>query len=105
MPACCLCVCVLVASSDQALFIQIPFKYSKYLGHFANKIPIFLQIIETWKFEGVGSDVFLGSSHALDFERAGEAELPRYASNRHGVGFDERGTWTLMLSGWHLENS
>eukprot|EP00435_Cladocopium_sp_Y103_P062236 s1365_g23.t2 len=31
---------------------------------------------------GIGQDVFLGSSHALDFERAGEAELPRYESNR-----------------------
>ncbi|CAK9115794.1 unnamed protein product [Durusdinium trenchii] len=32
---------------------------------------------------GVGREVFLGSSHALDFERAGETELPRYDANRY----------------------
>ena len=31
---------------------------------------------------GQGQEQFVGSMHALDFERAGEAELPKYSSDR-----------------------
>ena len=33
-------------------------------------------------FGGLGEEQFVGSMHALDFERAGEAELPQYSSDR-----------------------
>lgn len=39
------------------------------------------QVVSTcWR--GPGQGLFLGSSHALDFERAGELELPRYDFDR-----------------------
>ena len=31
---------------------------------------------------GRGREEFVGSIHALDFERAGEAELPKYTADR-----------------------
>ena len=55
------------------------------------KIELVLVIASPWfresRLGGIGQDVFLGSSHALDFERAGEAELPRYESNRPWVSY------------------
>jgi len=47
-------------------------------------VEVKIELVPGW-LGGIGQDVFLGSSHALDFERAGEAELPRYESNRPWV--------------------